>query len=91
MKVIKIQMFPKNGAINEVFNAFATFIFNRKSESALTEAKFVKKLKAMQGATNTPMSLLTSRIEKGEIDYSKIAWANNLIKEMISIIKKHDK
>lgn len=82
-------MFPAAGEVNKVLNAFAEFIFNRKSMSEATEKKFVKKLQSLQGATNTPMSLLQQRIDKGEIDYKKIAWSRNIIEEMKDAIRRH--
>lgn len=89
MKKIKLQMFPSAGAVNNVLNDFAEFIFNRKSLSESSEKKFVNKLKQLQGATNTPMSLLQQRIDKGEIDYKKIVWAKQIVDEMKEAIKKH--
>ena len=89
MKTIKLQMFPSAGEVNKVLNDFAEFIFNRKSMSEATEKKFVKKLEKLQGATNTPMSLLQQRIDRGEIDYKKIAWAKSLVDEMKDAIRRH--
>lgn len=89
MKTIKLQMFPSAGAVNNVLNDFAEFIFNRKSLSESTEKKFVKKLQSLQGSTNSAMSLLQQRIDNGEIDYKKIAWAKNIVDEMKDAIRRH--
>ncbi len=91
MKVIKLQMFPAQGEINKVLNDFAQFLFNRKSMSEATEKKFVKKLQLLQGATNTPMSLLQQRIDRQEIDYKKTVWAKGLVDEMKDAIRRHSK
>ena len=89
MKVIKLQIFPSDGEVNKVLNEFSEFIFNRKSMSEATERKFVKKLNSLQGATNTPLSLLHQRIDNNEIDFTKVACAKDIVNEMIYAIKKH--
>jgi len=82
-------MFDSEGAVNEVFNDFAQFIFTRKSLSEATEKRFVSKLHSLSGATNSPMSLLEQRIDRREIDYSQSAWGLGIIEEMKDAIKRH--
>lgn len=82
-------MFPAQGEVNNIFNQFANFINNRKSQCQKTEISFVKKLEKLQGITNTPMTLLQNRISNFEIDYKQIAWGYGLIDEMKEIINKH--
>jgi hypothetical protein len=89
MKNTKLQMFPAQGEINIVFNQFANFINNRKSQCEKTEIIYVKKLERLQGITNTPMTLLQNRINNFEIDYKQICWGAGLINEMKDIILKH--
>jgi len=91
MKKIKLQMFQSSGTINGVLNDFSEFIMNRKSLSEKTEKKFVDKLQSLSGTTNSPMSLLQQRIDKGEIDYKKSVWAKGIIDEMKDAIKRHSK
>lgn len=89
MSTIKIQLFPQAGAVNNVLNNFAEFILNRKSLSESTEKKFVRKLQSLQGATNSPVSLLQQRIDNNEINYKQIACSRDIINEMKSAIQKH--
>lgn len=84
-----IQMFPKNGEVNNVLNDFANFIHNRREVDEPTERKFVAKLKSMSGMTNSPISFLQQRIDKREIDYINQIWGRQLIDEMMGIIRKH--
>jgi hypothetical protein len=84
-----IVMFPKEGAINQILNSFASFIFERTDKNAATEKEFVLKLKTCHDF-KTPLSLLQERIDKRLIDFN--GWyAKGVLKEMIEIIEEHSK
>lgn len=86
-----LELFESEGQINNVLNQFAYFLFNRKSLSESTEKRFVKKLESLQGATNTPASLIQQRISDGRVNYKVLneAISIGLINEMLYTIKKH--
>jgi len=91
MNKVKVYFFPQAGTINLVFNDFANFIMNRKSPSESIERRFINKLQSLSGITNSPSTLLQQRIDNGDIDYAKLCWSRDLIKEMQDAIRRHSK
>jgi len=84
-----MKLFAEHGAINNVMNDFAEFMWNRKTESIATQKEFVKKLESLSGCSNSAASLLQQRIDRQEINYKYLSLGRSLVNEMKESIKKY--
>ena len=71
------------------YNSFANFIITRKSEQPKAEKSFIEKLQKLCGSTNTPLTLLQTRMQNSEINYKANCIGLQVIEEMRYIIKKY--
>ena len=63
-----LKIFPAQGAVNELFNEFADFLYNRNSEQITIVKDFVKKLDNICG-NEGPMGRLTKRISDDDLNF----------------------